>query len=64
MEEHFNVLEAKEAQRNFCKENNVPMFAPTYCPRCFKGIYHEMSVEQAGKTHITSCPCCNYSFVE
>lgn len=65
----YNSRQAAEAQKKYCSENKVPVFAPGEwskyrCIRCFHDIYREggISVEEAGKKLITGCPFCNYSF--
>ena len=74
--ETYNSIKANEAQAKYCKENNLPHFAPTRnCYRCHKDIYQKIeypnksyitgiSVERAGSRLITGCPHCNYSFCE
>ena len=73
----MNAEAAKVAQEEYCVENEVPMFAPYsgICHRCCENIYlnHKRNdgSESAGytpkesrRTHITSCPHCNASFLE
>jgi len=73
----FNPIEAAKAQEDYCNEHELPMFAPAngICYRCCNNIYdpityrdhdkvYGISVEDAGNQLITSCPHCNYSFVE
>ena len=73
--EHYNRLEAVAAQKRYCQEHEVPHFAPDdgYCYHCDADIYapitiagrtYGITVEHAGKTLITGCPHCNYSFVK
>jgi hypothetical protein len=47
-------------QIKYCKDNNLPMFAPKdgRCFSCGKEI------NDTDKKHITGCPYCNYSFCE
>lgn len=72
---HYDTHEAYEAQRKYCDEHNVPLFADKYCPHCGKDIFGVygiggdkyrcgFSVECAGGTLITGCPFCNYSFCD
>ena len=73
---NFNPTAAAKAQQDYCEAHEAPMFAPTggLCFRCGYNIYlpvngsrgavHGITVEDAGKRLITSCPHCNYSFVE
>lgn len=71
----FDVNKAIEAQKNYCKENEIPHFAPYdgRCYRCHKQIYEEIkhdnystgiTVEEAGSGLVTGCPHCHYSFVD
>ena len=74
----FDPTAAAKAQEDYCRQQEVPMFAPAsgICARCGRNIYdpityrgHEdktygFSVANAGIQLITSCPHCNYSFVE
>ena len=74
----FDPAAAAKAQENYCEQHEVPMFAPSngICDHCGRNIYdpityrgHEnktygISVEQAGKRLITSCPHCNASYTD
>ena len=76
----FNTRRSITLQEELCEQKNLPLFAPSngYCYRCHKQIYAEqehidwkgrkyttgISTEKAGKSHITGCPHCNYSFCE
>lgn len=74
----FNPTEAAKAQATYCDQHEIPMFAPSdgNCWACGRNIYDPMtyrghedhtygiSVEEAGKRLISSCPHCNHSFVE
>lgn len=69
--EHYNISEAIDAQKRYCKENEFPHFAPRNgrCYRCNQNIYKEIngygiSVEAAGTKLITGCPHCSWSFCE
>lgn len=66
MSQTFDSIKAAQAQREYCKENKAPLFAPEYgsCFRCKKDIYKAISVEEASKSLITGCPHCHYSFVD
>ena len=74
---NFNPTAADKAQREYCEAHETPMFAPSngICYRCANNIYlphkyrdhdtvYGITIEDAGKRLITSCPHCNYSFVE
>lgn len=72
---HYDSVEAYEAQKKYCDENGLPLFANKNCPHCGKdtfGAYrvcgdeyrYGYSVELAGKTLITSCPFCGYSYCD
>lgn len=64
----FNAKLANEAQTKYCKDKNLPHFAPTdgVCWRCRRNIYEEngIKVEDAGKYLITGCPHCHISYCE
>lgn len=71
----FNTNEACKAQKKYQDDNNHPDFAPRdgSCFRCCRNIYTEIdhgdyktgiSVEDAGKSLITGCPHCHYSYVD
>ena len=75
----FDPKKAIEAQDNLCHEKGLPLFPPYdgKCYRCGDNIYKEkhcsggkyhwvmgISVEEAGKKHITRCPHCSYSFCD
>jgi uncharacterized Zn-finger protein len=54
-----------ELQVKYCKENNLPVFAPERnCPYCNKNIYERITEHEAANGLITSCPYCNRSYVE
>lgn len=66
---------ASAAQRKYCSDYDTPLFAPSngICYHCGFNIYmptngvtgpRGITVEDASKKLITSCPHCNYSFVE
>ena len=74
----FDPTEAAKVQEAYCNQREIPMFAPSdgICFHCGRNIYdpityrgredktYGISVEADGKQLITSCPHCNYSFVE
>ena len=74
----YDTIKAIKAQRDYCKANDVPNFAPAFngeCYHCKHNIYEPckhpdgrvtdgITVERAGKTLITGCPHCRYSFVD
>ena len=75
--EDYNTKLAIEAQAKYCKDHDAPNFAPAFdgsCFRCHQNIYAKIvhpsgyvtgiTVEQAGRTLITGCPHCHYSFVD
>lgn len=75
MDEHYDTVEAIEAQEAYCRKRGRPFFAPKGDGRCFhcgQNIYKPrrdnstsgISVERAGAALITSCPHCYYSFVD
>jgi len=77
MEENRVLVELQEiserlkmiAQREFCRLNNLPIFARAYCDRCgnawFRADgYEVVSLVQAATTHITACPYCGHSWCE
>lgn len=60
-------LEAKiGAQKQYCKDHKVPLFAPSNgrCWNCGKIIYDRISLETAATTHITGCPYCHRSYCD
>ena len=73
---NFNPDAAMKAQIRYCDTHEVPMYAPSngLCFHCGYNIYlpingshgavYGITVEDAGKRLITSCPFCNHSFVE
>lgn len=85
--ETYDPLAATEAQSRYCREHNVPRFAPKSgrCWRCEQNIFLPgkkfrsvtsrkmertdrdsagITVERAGREHITGCPHCGWSFCE
>ena len=64
MEEVYNVQKSIEAQREYCRKNEMPQLAPHsgFCWKCGKQIYTAITVEQAGKSLVTYCPHCHKSF--
>lgn len=61
-----NIVEYLEAQKNYCKQNNLPQFSPEdgYCYSCGNNIYELISLEEASKILITGCPHCRRSFCD
>jgi hypothetical protein len=58
-------LQKVEAQKQYCKDHNTPFFAPeTRCWSCGANIWKKITLEQACKTYITGCPCCNRSYCD
>jgi len=56
-------LEKIEAQKEYCKNNDLPFFAPyTVCPNCKRDIWDKITLEQAKTELITGCPYCNRSY--
>lgn len=74
----FDVIKASAAQQRYCKEHNLPMFAPKngWCYSCGRNIYepytyrgwesrtYGISVEEAGSRHITGCTICGRTFCD
>lgn len=75
-EETYNSGKAREAQRRYCEANGVPFFIRyiILCPECGRDIFYPVehpdgsvtgiTIEQAGKYHITYCPHCRASFID
>lgn len=74
-EETFNSVEACVAQFNLCHLKGYPNFAPGngWCYSCRRNIYTKVdyggyssgiSVESAGKSHVTGCPHCHQSYCD
>lgn len=78
MSKNYDPIEAAKAQEDYCNENEVPRFAPGngWCSSCGRNIYEPytyrrepiattgISVEEAGRKLITSCPHCNRTFCD
>lgn len=79
MERRFNPIDATLAQAHYCEEHELPQFAPAngWCSACGRNIYepytcrrgsqtvtYGISVEEAGRRLITSCPHCNTTFCD
>jgi len=62
----YSVTLGPEAQVQYCKENDTPLFAPSdgKCWQCRRDIYTKISVQEAASKLITSCPHCNRSFID
>lgn len=57
-----NELEDKyEAQREYCKSKNYPMFAMKKCS-CGHDVFKDYSLNESSSTLITSCKKCHRSF--
>ena len=61
------IQQAIKEQAELCKETGKPHFAP-YDGRCYdcnSNIYQNYNREGwNGKSHVTGCPHCHYSFCE
>ena len=57
---------AYQAQKDYCAERNVPMFAPKTCFACYGDVLggDGRSVLYCAGNHITSCPHCRKSFID
>ncbi len=59
-----------DAQKKYCSRKGYPNFAPGIgvCYNCHKQIYGDgkgqISVEDAGKSHVTGCPLCHRSYCD
>ena len=73
--ETFNSTEACAAQAKYCNLKDYPHFAPPngICYSCHSDIYTQkpkgkfisgISVESAGKSHVTGCPHCHRSYCD
>lgn len=62
----YDPQKAAAAQAKYCKENNLPLFAPYdgVCWACRRNIYEIISIEGAGNHLITGCPLCHRSYCE
>ena len=65
----IDIIARRDAQRQYCRANSVPMFAPTtgFCPNCGRNIYdgpYGYTEAKAGSTLITGCPYCHRSYVD
>lgn len=64
----YNSELARKAQDDLCDRRKLPHFAPLdgICFYCGGNIYKDggVSVEEAGKRLITSCPLCRRSYCE
>jgi len=63
------VQEAIWQQKEYCKRNNLPYFAPAngICFKCHNQIYAgpaAITPEEAGTTLVTGCPYCRRSYVD
>lgn len=72
--ETYNAEKAELAQIEYCKKKGLPHFVPMsgVCFRCHQNIYlpgtrratYGISVESAGRHHITGCPHCHQTFCD
>ena len=62
----INISEAIKRQAAFRKKYKLYRGAPLKgeCYSCKKQIYNRITVEEASKEHITSCPYCNRDFCD
>lgn len=73
----YDTVKAADAQKQYCADHGYPFFAPWrsgMCFHCGRNIYEPVhwpdghttgiTVEGAGKTLITGCPHCHYSFCD
>lgn len=73
----YDTRKAADAQRRYCEEHGYHFFAPWrsgFCFHCGRDIYEPVTwpdgrttgitVEGAGKSLITGCPHCHYSFCD
>lgn len=53
-------------QKDFCKENEYPNFAPEdgFCWSCGHQIYNDISEKEASSELITGCPVCRKSYCD
>lgn len=52
-------------QKEYCKENGLPFFAPTgRCWGCRKDVWEKISEERASSELITGCVRCGYSYCD
>lgn len=69
----FSPSAAIEAQKKYCADNRLPLFAPHdgICNRCTNNIYRRkvsgtdqtgISVEKASTAHVLDCPHCRLSY--
>ena len=54
------MIKMMEKQIEYCRDNNIPFFAPWdgICCDC------KIPIEDTDKEHITGCPHCNRSFCD
>lgn len=79
MKKEYDVLKARKAQRKYCDEEGLPLFAPFtgICFKCGKNIYEEkeyrrgntfvkkgIDVDKATNELVTGCPHCSMSYVD
>jgi len=61
-----DIRSAIAAQKQYCKDNQDPHFAPQdgFCWSCGKQIYTRIDEKQAGENLITGCPHCSRSYCD
>ena len=61
-----NIRSAIAAQKQYCRDNKAPHFAPEdgFCWSCGKQIYTRIDEKQASKDLITGCPHCSRSYCD
>lgn len=66
MEHKEEIKEKIQAQKDYCKKNGVPFFAPENgkCWNCRNQIFNRYSLEEAGNHIITGCPYCHRSYCD
>jgi hypothetical protein len=55
-----------DAQKKYCLENNLPMFAPEQnkCEYCGEKFWDNISLEECSNKLITGCHFCHQSYCE
>lgn len=54
------------AQKNYCKNNNLPFFAPNdgFCFSCHNQVFKKVNFREASSSLITGCNHCHRSFCD
>ncbi len=63
-EKKISSMDKYNLQKDYCNNNNIPMFAPYTCWRCGEVIWDYISEEKSKTEHITGCPCCRVSYCD